>query len=85
VEVRVGLHAGEVELMGDDIGGIAVHIAARVGALARAGEVLVSGTVRDLVAGSGLRFCDRGAAELKGLDEPFRLLVAEPETSAGRG
>jgi hypothetical protein len=41
--------------------------------------------VRDLVAGSGLRFCDRGAAELKGLDEPFRLLVAEPETSAGRG
>jgi class 3 adenylate cyclase len=84
VEVRVGLHAGEVELMGDDIGGIAVHIAARVGALARAGEVLVSGTVRDLVAGSGLRFRDRGAAELKGLDEPFRLLVAEPEAPHGQ-
>lgn len=68
--------------MEDDIGGIAVHISARIGALAEAGEVFVSGTVRDLVAGSGLRFRDRGVANLKGLDEPFRLLAAEPETPA---
>ena len=55
LEVRIGLHCGEVELMEDDVGGIAVHIAARVGALAGAGEVLVSSTVKDLVAGSGIR------------------------------
>ena len=54
LEVRIGLHSGEVEVMDDDVGGIAVHIAARVGALAGAGEVLVTSTVKDLVAGSGI-------------------------------
>ena len=58
IEVRAGLHTGECELIGDDIGGIAVHIGARVAALAGASEVLVSSTVKDLVAGSGLRFGD---------------------------
>ena len=76
LEVRVGLHAGEVELVGDDVGGIAVHIAARVGALAGAGEVLVSGTVKDLVAGSGIAFEDRGTRELKGVPDEWRLFAA---------
>jgi class 3 adenylate cyclase len=68
--VRIGLHCGEVEVMDDDdVGGIAVHIAARIGALAGAGEVLVSGTVKDLVAGSGIVFDPRGVRELKGLGE----------------
>lgn len=78
LEVRIGLHCGEVELMEDDVGGIAVHIAARVGALAAAGEVLVSSTVRDLVAGSGIRFADRGAAHLKGIPDEWRLFAAAP-------
>ena len=64
--MRAGLHTGECELVGDDIGGIAVHIGARVGALAGAGEVLVSSTVKDLVAGSGISFADRGAHSSKG-------------------
>jgi pimeloyl-ACP methyl ester carboxylesterase/class 3 adenylate cyclase len=76
LEVRVGLHAGEVELMDEDVGGIAVHIAARVGALAAAGEVLVSSTVKDLVAGSGIGFEDRGAAQLKGISDEWRLFAA---------
>jgi class 3 adenylate cyclase len=76
LEVRVGLHSGEVELMGSDVGGIAVHIAARVGELATAGEVLVSGTVKDLVAGSGIEFADRGTRALKGLPDEWRLLAA---------
>jgi class 3 adenylate cyclase len=67
IEVRAGLHTGEVELRGEDIGGIAVHIGQRVSALAGAGEVLVSRTVTDLVAGSGLEFEDRGEHELKGV------------------
>jgi class 3 adenylate cyclase len=62
IVVRSGLHTGEIELMRDDIGGIAVHIAARVTSIAQPGETLVSSTVRDLVAGSGLRFGDRGRA-----------------------
>ena len=70
-----GLHTGEVEVVGDDIAGIAVHIGARVAALAGPGEVLVSSTVRDLVAGSGIEFEDRGLHELKGLDEPRRLFA----------
>jgi pimeloyl-ACP methyl ester carboxylesterase len=78
LEVRVGLHSGEVELMGEDVGGIAVHIAARVGALAGAGEVLVSSTVKDLVAGSGIRFVDRGGKQLKGLADEWRLFAAAP-------
>jgi class 3 adenylate cyclase len=65
IEVRAGLHTGECEMMGDDVGGIAVHIGARVAALAGAGEVLVSSTVKDLVAGSGLRFGDRGISNYR--------------------
>jgi pimeloyl-ACP methyl ester carboxylesterase/plasmid stabilization system protein ParE len=76
--VRVGLHSGEVELMEDDVGGIAVHIAARVGALASEGEVLVSSTVKDLVAGSGIRFVDRGSEPLKGIADEWRLFAAAP-------
>jgi class 3 adenylate cyclase len=73
LEVRAGVHTGEIELMGDNIGGIAVHIGARVAAQAGAGEVLVSGTVRDLVAGSGIEFTDRGEATLKGVPGTWRL------------
>jgi class 3 adenylate cyclase/pimeloyl-ACP methyl ester carboxylesterase len=73
VEIRAGLHTGEVELRGADIGGIAVHIGARVGALADAGEVLVSSTVKDLVVGSGIEFIDRGEHELKGVPDTWRL------------
>ncbi len=74
IDVRAGLHTGECEVMpNDDIGGIAVHIGARVGALAGAGEVLVSNTVKDLVAGSGLQFADRGEHELKGVPGQWPL------------
>jgi pimeloyl-ACP methyl ester carboxylesterase len=78
LEVRIGLHSGEVELMDEDVGGIAVHIAARIGALAGAGEVLVSSTVKDLVAGAGIRFVDRGATRLKGISDEWRLFAATP-------
>ncbi len=78
LEVRIGIHTGEVELIGDDIGGIAVHIAARVGALAEAGEVLASSTVKDLVAGSGIRFEDRGSKSLKGVADEWHLFAAAP-------
>jgi class 3 adenylate cyclase len=74
--IRAGLHAGEVERRHDDLGGIAVHIAARVAALAKEGEVLVSRTVRDLVVGSGLDFEDRGAHELKGVPESWQIYAA---------
>ena len=67
LDIRAGLHTGEVEIMGDDVGGMAVHIGARVGARAAPGEVLVSGTVKDLVVGSGFEFADRGEHELKGV------------------
>lgn len=76
LEVRGGFHTGEIELKGDDIGGIAVNIAARVAAMARPNETLVSSTVRDLVAGSGLRFDDRGFHELKGIPEQVHLYSA---------
>jgi pimeloyl-ACP methyl ester carboxylesterase/class 3 adenylate cyclase len=76
VDVRIGLHCGEVEVMEEDVGGIAVHIAARVGALANGGEVLVSSTVKDLVAGSEIRFADRGAKQLKGVPDEWRLFAA---------
>jgi pimeloyl-ACP methyl ester carboxylesterase len=76
LQVRVGLHCGEVEVMEEDVGGIAVHIAARVGALADAGEVLVTSTVKDLVAGSGIQFEDRGAKQLKGIPDEWRLFAA---------
>jgi class 3 adenylate cyclase len=73
IAVRSGLHTGEVEWKRDDVAGIAVHIAARVAAEAEAGETVVSSTVRDLVAGSGLRFQDRGIRALKGLPEEMHL------------
>ena len=78
--VRGGLHTGEIELKGDDIGGIAVNIAARVAAMAGPNETLVSSTVRDLVAGSGLHFDDRGLHELKGLPEQVHLYSAGGRT-----
>ncbi len=77
LEVRAGCHTGEIELMGADVGGIAVHIGARVGALAGPSEVLVSSTVKDLVAGSGLVFADRGEHQLKGVPEPWHLYAVE--------
>jgi class 3 adenylate cyclase len=73
LEVRSGLHTGEIEVIGNDVGGIAVHIGARVGASAAPGEVLVSGTVKDLVVGSGIPFEDRGERELKGVPGTWRL------------
>jgi class 3 adenylate cyclase len=73
VPIRAGLHTGEIELMGDDIAGIAVHIGARVAAVAGAGEVLVSRTVKDLVAGSGIEFADRGTHTLKGVPDEWQL------------
>ena len=75
IEVRAGLHTGECEVRGDDIGGIAVHIGARVSALAGANDVLVSSTLRDLVIGSGLEFEARGAHELKGVPGEWRLFA----------
>jgi class 3 adenylate cyclase len=75
IRVRAGIHTGECEVMGDDIGGIAVHIAARVSSLAGPGEVLVSRTVRDLVAGSGIEFDDRGEHTLKGVPDSWQLLA----------
>ncbi|MGZ5873743.1 MAG: adenylate/guanylate cyclase domain-containing protein [Bradyrhizobium sp.] len=73
IQVRCGLHTGEIEIAGNDVQGIAVHIASRVSALAGPGEVLVSRTVKDLVAGSGLQFNERGRHPLKGLQEPMDL------------
>lgn len=76
IEVRAGLHTGEIEWRGDDVGGVAVHIGQRVSALARPGEVLVSRTVTDLVVGSGLRFEERGEHELKGVPGSWKLFAA---------
>jgi class 3 adenylate cyclase len=73
LEVRSGLHTGEIEMIAGDVGGIAVHIGARVGANAVPGEVLVSGTVKDLVVGSGIEFEDRGEHELRGVPGQWRL------------
>jgi class 3 adenylate cyclase len=73
LDIRAGLHTGEVELAGDAVRGIAVHTGARVAAQAGAGEVLVSQTVRDLVAGSGIEFVERGAHELKGIPGEWQL------------
>ncbi|HUC05489.1 MAG TPA: adenylate/guanylate cyclase domain-containing protein [Acidimicrobiales bacterium] len=77
MDLRAGLHAGEVELRGDDIGGLAVHIASRVSDMAGGGEVLTTGTVRDLVVGSGIVFDDRGRHNLKGVPDEWQLLAVE--------
>ena len=76
IQVRSGVHTGEIEIADKDVQGIAVHIASRISALAGPGEVLVSRTVKDLVAGSGLRFNERGKHSLKGLQEPMDLYAA---------
>jgi class 3 adenylate cyclase len=76
IEVRAGVHTGEIERRGDDIGGIGVHIGARVAGEAGPSEVLVSSTVRDLVVGSGLVFDPRGEHDLKGVPGPWRLYAA---------
>jgi class 3 adenylate cyclase len=78
LEVRVGLHTGECELLGEDLGGIAIHIAARVLAQAGAGEILCSRTVKDLVAGSGFAFADRGSHHLKGVPDSWQLYAVQP-------
>ena len=92
LEVRAGVHTGEIVLAGDDVRGIAVHVGARIASMARAGEVLVSSTVRDLVAGSGLRFDDRGLHSLKGVPGEWQLLAVaggptgdEPPVTMGAG
>jgi class 3 adenylate cyclase len=75
LEVRAGVHTGEIEIMDDDVGGIAVHIGARVASLAGPGEVLVSSTVKDLVAGAGLTFEARGTHVLKGVPDEWRIFA----------
>lgn len=77
IEVRAGCHTGEIELADDDVQGIAVHIGARIAALAGPGEVFVSSTVKDLVAGSGLVFDDRGPRSLKGVPEEWRVFASQ--------
>jgi pimeloyl-ACP methyl ester carboxylesterase len=81
IEVRTGLHTGECEVVGDKVGGIAVHLGARVAAAAGPGEVLVSSTVRDLVAGSGITFADRGTRVLKGIPGEWRLFAVAANIS----
>jgi class 3 adenylate cyclase len=78
LQIRVGLHTGEVEVVGDDVGGIAVHIAARVLAKAGASEILCSRTVKDLVAGAGFGFTDRGTHRLKGVADRWQLYAVQP-------
>jgi len=75
--VRAGLHTGEIELRGDDIGGLAVHIGQRISALAGPDEVLLSTAVKDLVAGSGITFADRGSRALKGVPDEWRIFAVE--------
>lgn len=77
LHVRAGVHTGECEVIGDKLGGIAVHIGARVAALAAADEVLVSNTVKDLVAGSGLSFEDRGLHALRGVPGEWQLFAVK--------
>jgi class 3 adenylate cyclase len=76
LEVRSGLHTGEIALVDDDVTGIAVHIGARISGLAGAGEILVSSTVKDLVVGSGIAFEQRGAHALKGVPDEWRVFAA---------
>jgi class 3 adenylate cyclase len=77
VRIRAGLHTGECEVIGDKLSGIAVHIGARIASLAAPEEVLVSSTVKDLVAGSGLRFQDRGAHSLGGVPGDWQLFAVD--------
>jgi len=77
IEARAGVHTGEVELRGKDVGGLAVHIGARVASAAGGGQVLVSRTVVDLVAGSGLEFADHGEQELKGVPGTWKLFAVK--------
>jgi class 3 adenylate cyclase len=77
LEIRAGLHTGEIELRGDDLAGMAVHIGARISAQARPGEVLVSSTVKDLVTGSGFEFTDRGEYDLKGVPGVWRVFAVD--------
>ena len=77
IDIRSGLHAGEIELRGDEIGGIAVHIAARIGAQAESGEILCSSTVKELVTGSDLAFVDRGRHELKGVPQEWQIYAVQ--------
>ncbi|MFL6205737.1 MAG: alpha/beta fold hydrolase [Acidimicrobiales bacterium] len=84
VEVRAGLHSGECEVRDGDLAGLAVHVAARIGSLAGPGEVLVSNTVTDLVAGSGIEFADRGVRELKGIPTTWRLFAVADATPGPR-
>ncbi len=83
VEIRAGIHTGECEFIGDDIAGMAVHIGARIAGLAAPGEVLVSSTVKDLVAGSGLDFADRATHALKGVPDEWRLYAASEGLALG--
>jgi class 3 adenylate cyclase len=82
IAIRCGIHTGEVEMRGDDIGGMAVHLAARIIAKAAPGEILVSRTVRDLVAGSDLVFDDRGTHQLKGIEGRWHLLAVRDDGPA---
>src|SRR6202030_4260878 len=82
IELRSGIHTGECEAIGDDLGGLAVHIGARVGALAGPGEVVVSNTVKELVVGSGMQFADRGEHELKGIPGSWRVYALGDERVA---
>jgi class 3 adenylate cyclase len=77
LEIRVGLHAGEYNMSGKEVVGLAFHIGARVAAKARAGEVLVSSTVKELMSQSGIRFSDRGLHQLRGVPERWRLYRVE--------
>jgi class 3 adenylate cyclase len=83
IGVRSGVHTGECEIADGKVAGIAVNIAARVTSLADAGDVLVTSTVKDLVAGSGLGFADTGDHQLKGIPSPWRIYRALPERAAG--
>jgi hypothetical protein len=82
MEIRSGIHTGECEVIDGDVGGIAVHIAARVNAVAAPEEILVSRTVRDLVVGSGIAFEERGTQTLKGVPGEWSLLAVVPEGAA---
>jgi class 3 adenylate cyclase len=83
IPIRAGLHTGEIERIGEDVGGLGVHLAARVCAEAAPGEILVSRTIRDLVVGSGLAFEDRGSHRLRGVPGDWQLLAVAPEDSSG--